>query len=369
MPDWTKSMEQTYEYYIVDPITWKDKTQLNTVMACTIDRDSTAETLGSATIDITDSVGECYIRAYLITIQNGVTEKHPFGTFLVQTPSTSYNGKIRSVSMDAYTPLLELKENPPEIGYSIFKPINDNEKIYILDQAYKLAKNNMRGPVIKPTIDTTVDQYKNLVRSDFVANVDDTWLSFIATLLNGADYKFDVDELGRTFFAKNQKTETLQPIWTYTDDNSSILLPDLDMDHDIFGVPNRVVVVYSSNGVTYRGEATNEDENSPTSYQRRGRWITKRVVNPDFGGIPIVNDAMNQVQEYAETLLKESSTLEYTVTYSHGYCPVRVGDCVRLNYTRAGLTDIKAKVIKQSISCVPGCTVTETAVFTNKLWR
>ena len=31
--------------------------------------------------------------------------------------------------------------------------------------------------------------------------------------------------------------------------------------------------------------------------------------------------------------------------------------------------DVKAKVIKQSIDCTPGCPVTETAVFTTKLWR
>ena len=58
-----------------------------------------------------------------------------------------------------------------------------------------------------------------------------------------------------------------------------------------------------------------------------------------------------------------------TLSYSHGYCPVRLYDCVRLNYERAGLIDIKAKVTKQSIECTPGCKVTETAVFTTNLWR
>ena len=96
----------------------------------------------------------------------------------------------------------------------------------------------------------------------------------------------------------------------------------------------------------------------------RGREIVHRVTDPDMIG----NPTNNQIQEYAEQLLRELSTLEYTLTYSHGYCPVRVGDCVRLNYTRAGLTDIKAKVISQSIKCEPGCPVSEKAVFTKKLW-
>ena len=76
-----------------------------------------------------------------------------------------------------------------------------------------------------------------------------------------------------------------------------------------------------------------------------------------------------QIDLYAEKLLKELSSLEYTVTYTHGYCPVRIGDCVRLNYTRSGLKDVKAKVISQTIDCKSDCLVTEKAVFTKKLWR
>ena len=124
MADWLSSMEQTYEYYTVDPSTWKDVAKLDLVKSCTISRDSEAGTLGSATLDITDVLGECYIRIYLVTIQNGIKERHALGTFLIQTPSSSFDGKKRSVSMDAYTPLLELKENLPPLGYSVLKGTN-----------------------------------------------------------------------------------------------------------------------------------------------------------------------------------------------------------------------------------------------------
>lgn len=97
----------------------------------------------------------------------------------------------------------------------------------------------------------------------------------------------------------------------------------------------------------------------------RGREIIYRENNPDSLG----NPTQNQINEYAEMLLKELSTLEYTVSYTHGYCPVRVGDCIRLNYTRAGLTNIKARVVSQTIKCTSGVQVTEKAVFTTKLWR
>ena len=62
MTDWLSSMQQTFEYYIVDPGTWKDMKLIDTVKSCTITRDAEAETLGSATISVHESVGECYIR-------------------------------------------------------------------------------------------------------------------------------------------------------------------------------------------------------------------------------------------------------------------------------------------------------------------
>lgn len=352
MVDWLSSMQQTFEYYIVDPDTWKETKLLDNVKSCSINRDSDVGTLGSATIDITESVGECYIRVYLVTIQNGVKDKHPLGTFLVQTPSSSFNGKIREVSMDAYTPLLELKEGLPPIGYSI--PKNEN----IMEMAYKIVRENVRAPVIEAKNSKTL-------YDDFVADTDDTWMTFLTDLIAKAKYTFDIDEMGRILFAPKQDTASLQPVWTYDDGNTSNLYPDLSMNHDLYGIPNVVEVVYSNGSSHYYGRAVNDDVNSPISTVNRGREIVHRVTDPDLIGDP----TKSQIQEYAERLLRELSTLEYTVSYSHGYCPVRIGDCVRLNYSRAGLDNVKAKVISQSIKCQPGCPVTEKAVFTTKLWR
>lgn len=352
MADWLSSMQQTFEYYIVDPNTWKDVSLLQNVTSCTISRDSEADTLGSATIDVTDSVGECYIRVYLITIQNGLKEKHPLGTFLVQTPSSSFNGKVRNVSMDAYTPLLELKENPPPLGYSILKGAN------ILTNAYQIVRENMRAPVVPATSDKTLF-------SDFVANTSDKWVTFIRDLIGQAKYELVLDEMGRVLFAPKQELDSLQPVWTFDDSNSSILYPEIDINHDLYNVPNVVEVIYSNGRDCYYGKAVNDDPNSPVSTVSRGRTITHVDTNPGLTG-----DATEaQIQEYAEMLLRQKSTLKYTISYTHGYCPVRLGDCVRLNYQRAGLTDIKARVISQNINCTPGCPVSEKAEFTVKLWR
>lgn len=351
MPDWTKSMQQTFEHYTVDPGTWRDVEKLNTVISTTITRDLEAETLGSATIDVTDVLGECYVRSYLITIQNGIREKHPLGTHLVQTPSSSYDGKVRSISMDAYTPLLELKENQPPIGYSLFKGVN------VMDNAYKIVNDHVRAPVVKASSN---DKLYN----DFVANTDDTWMSFSRDLISNAKKELALDELGRILFTPVQDIKTLQPVWTYTDDNSSILYSDVSIDHDLYGIPNVVEVIYSSGSTSYYARVVNDDPNSPISTVRRGREIIHRVVNPEMSAMP----SKEQIDLYAKDMLKSLSTVQYTISYSHAYCPVRLGDCVRLDYTRSGLSGVKAKVISQSIKCEPGCPVTEKAICTVELW-
>lgn len=352
MIDWLSSMQQSFEYYTVDPSTWKDVKRIENVLSCTIDRDSEVATLGSANISLAETIGESYIRVYLVVNQNGNTYKEPLGTFLVQTPTWKFNGKTRDISIDAYTPLLELKENLPPIGYSLLKDEN------IMNAAYRLCRERVRAPVVEAACSMTL-------HDDFVANTDDTWLTFLTDLVANAKYTFGLDELGRIIFLPIQDAASLQPVWTYTDDNSSILYPDINLDRDLYGIPNVVEVVYSSGNDTYHARVVNDDPNSPISTVRRGREIVHRVTNPDLYGDP----TENQTQEYAERLLRKLSTLECAVTYSHGYCPVRLNDCVRLNYTRSGITDIKAKVISQSINCSAGCKVTETAVYTTKLWR
>lgn len=358
MPNWTESMQQTFEFYTVNPGTWEDVRLINHVISCSIDRDSSTDTLESASFELGEDIGETYIRVYLVTIQNGVTERHSLGTFLVQSVPTSFDGRTKNISADAYSPLIELNEKYPPFGFCVMKGSN------IMNQVYMLTRDNVRAPVVKPTCSETMF-------SHFVVDSDDKWLPCIQDLLANAKYTFVLDDKSRILFAPKQKTEALQPVWTFDDGNSSILYPDMDSELDLYGIPNVVEVMYSNGSDYDKGEkvyyarVVNDDPDSITSTVSRGREIVHRVTDPSIIGNP-TND---RIKEYAETLLKELSTVERSISYTHGYCPVRVGDCVRINYERAGLTDIKARVVSQNISCVPGTPVSETAIYTKKYWR
>lgn len=352
MTDWLSSMQQTFEYYIVDPGTWKDRDRLVDVKSCSITRDLDTSTLGSATIDVTNFLGECYIRVYLITLQNGVKEKHPLGTFLVQTPSTSFTGLVNNVTMDGYTPLIELKEGLPPLGF--YSP---KDTTNIMAEVCRLTKENLRAPVIDAEYDKKLD-------TDFISNTDDTWLSYISDLMAGAKYRFDLDEMGRIMFAPHQDVASLQPVWTYEDDEKSIIYHDITLDRDFYGIPNVVEVICSYGSKMYNVVVENNDSNSPLSIQNRGRRITHRVTDPGFVAPPTTG----QVELYAKQLLRDLSSVEYTISYSHAYNGTRLGDCVRFNLNRFGLTGIKGKIISQTIKCTPGCPVSEKAVYTTSLW-
>ena len=352
MIDWTKSMAQSYEFYIVDPYTWKDSERVYTIESCTINRDETNSTLGSASINGSDVLDECYLRVYLVVNQNGEKEKIPLGTYMIQSPSTSFDGKRHTITMDAYTPLIELKETLPPIGYSLLK---DQP---ILDIASDICREKMRGPVVPAT--NTDKLYK-----DFVANTNDTWLTFITDLVANAKHKLSLDPMGQLLFEPIVDVASLQHVWIYNDDNSSILLPSLKDERDLYGIPNVVEVVYSTSSGMLFSRIVNDDPNSPISTVNRGREVVHRETSPSISGTP----TQEYLDIYAKQLLRNLSCLEHKITYSHGYCPVRVGDCVLLNYERAGLKNVKAKVTSQSIKCDTGCTVEETAVYTTRLWR
>lgn len=362
--DWTKPMRQTYEYYIVDPSTWADKSRYTLVTSSSVKRDLKSETLGSAQIECSEALPECYIRIYMIVEQNTFVYKECLGTFLCQSPGFTFDGRVSKVSIDAYTPLIELKEKHPPIGYYLATETD------ILNTVYRIVKENARAPVIKS------DELKKL-SDGFVSELDDTWLTYLTDLLAYCGYRFDLDDHNRIIFSPEQDLNSLRPIWTYNDDNSSILLPEVDLDRDLYGVPNVVEVVYSTDTTEFYARAVNEDPNSPISTISRGREVVTRMTNPDISGAPEKNKSLTDEEKqdfqivlnnYARQALRDASALECKLTYSHAYNSVRPGDCVMFNYTRSKIGRTKAKVISQSISCVTGCTVEETAVFTTNLW-
>ena len=184
MIDWSRQMSQDFEHWVVNPNTWTDSRKLDYVNSCSIKYDASAETIGTATFTSYERLSECYVRVYLIAKQNGIEYKIPLGTNLVQTPSVKYDGFVKSMNINAYSPLVELKSNSPSIGYSIMK---DTNVATMFNSAYS---SNCRALL------TDVYTSDKKVFSNFVAEDDDSWLSFLNSLLNMDDRYLTINANG-----------------------------------------------------------------------------------------------------------------------------------------------------------------------------
>lgn len=113
-----------------------------------------------------------------------------------------------------------------------------NQKV--MTYAYRLTNGTRKRPVVE------LFYIDDILYSDFVANTSDSWLTYISDLLATVKYKLGLDELSRIIYMPDQDLTSLQPVWTYNDDNSSILYPDISLDHDLYVIPNVVEVIYTS---------------------------------------------------------------------------------------------------------------------------
>lgn len=333
---------------MVDPGTWHDACMLGGVSSMSMSWDLDDDMLGDATIECAEQLGEVYVRAYAVVTQNGETARECLGTFLAQSSESSFDGKVASHAVDCYTPLKELGESSPEIGYTT--PGND----FVEERAMKVARQHMRAPV-------TASINGGMLCGDFTSNLDDTWLTFARDLLAMASKRLMVGPRGDVYAQPVGDAASMRPVCTFDDGNSSILMPDVTLEHDVWGIPNVVEVVYGNQVA----RAVNDDADSPISTVSRGREVVARITSPDLSDRPSDEEAL----AYAVAELRNRSVLTHTVTFRHGYVPgVWLGDCVRLEYTRAGIY-ANAVIRSRSIDCSTELTVEEVATYTERMWR
>lgn len=347
--NWTKGYQVTFEYWEVDPLSFTDKRKLTAVESSEITRDASDETLGDATMTIGEFIDEeTYIRVYLVATQGREQERVALGTFLAQTPTVKMDGKQVERPLDLSTPLKELADDSPPSGYTVRAGEN------AIEAAMRVFKRHHVR--VKPSTAAV-----NVPR-DITAADSDTWLSFGRALLEAVDMELTLDPYGEIGFAPIRDAGALAPSWTYADDEISILMPEAELTCDWHEVPNTVeVVVSDANGFAI-GVAVNDDPDSPVSTVRRGRTVLERITNPEG----VATEA--QANSHARRKLRELSCSERKVTYTHGYCPVRLGDCIRIFYDVHDF-ECRAKVVRQVIRCSTDLEVEETATYTEVLWN
>ena len=349
MADWTRGMARTYEYWRVDPSTWGDTERIDTITGATIVRDADLETLGSASFEMDAWEGEMYVRTYLVTYQDGVRERWPIGTHLLIADSQDFDGMRGSSTVEGYTPLKELIDDKPPLGFTVSPLLNTHD-------VETLLRNHARMPL-------SGGMQAFSMTEDYTADPDsETWLSLISGCLARGKQKLDIDTLGRALIVPEQSAASLAPAYTFDDGNSSILQPAVSVGSNMPEVPNVVEVVYSNDSTSMSSVVVNQSKASMVSTVGRGRIVRLRETSPELPDNPVQID----VDEAARKLMKEKGSATYEVRFTHGYLPsIMPGMAVRLDYRAMGL-DAVAVIASQTIRCTPSCQVECVARFTKE---
>lgn len=321
-------MATTYRYCRVDPRTWVDQNVIEDVKESEITYDSTLATRGTMKMTAACDIGEAYVRAYII--KDGAAPV-AVGTFLAQTSKTKHDGRSKFYEIEAYTPLHELAEAYPPIGYFVAADTR------IASKAAQMVEDNCRAPVVPFP--------EGGAKSEpCVAAIDETWLDFISDVLAQDSKWLLPDYDGRTIIASERDAASMQPMFEFNDGNASIVQADIQEVRDLYKVPNKVHVV-ADNGKQYT--ATNENDDTPLSHNNRGRWVEVRITDPKLPE----GFTDEQLKSYTERELAKRSLVEHEVTFTHGWVPnLHIGDCVRIDFDRAGI-HAKAVIESMALKC------------------
>lgn len=346
--DWHRSMRQTPRYCEVDPASWRDVRVLDSVVSCKVTRDVDGDTRESAQITFDGPLsGEMWVRCYLDCEQDGKAERVPVGTWLVQTPSRKLDGKVSEVSAVAYSALHPLREEKPPVLWHAAMGSDCALAASQLCEDYGVA------PVIRSGSSTRLADH-------YVAPVGSSALEVARTLAAAAGDEVSVDAMGNVVLEPVTASLAMLPSWTFRDDRESIILPDATEHLDWYSLPNVCEVVEGD----IIGRAVNDDPSSMLSTVSRGRRVVLRVEGAD-------ELKSGPTQEMADLVasrrLAEACGLERTVEVSHGFCPLRAGECAELDWRAMGLK-VTGRVRRQEIDVATGVTVRSTIVSESERW-
>ena len=258
-------------------------------------------------------IGNDLVRVYLVTGD----ERIALGTFFVATPVASIGDGVVTVDAECYSTLLVLDEDALETMMSI--PAGTNAVAAARAFAESTGLTVFTGESSATT--TTSAVYKP----------GTTLLEVVNDLLDFAGFAAaQVDGYGRVIMRPATDPLSQSPVWTFRDDEASIMLPEMEDELDWYHTPNVVVLTMSNDAGDMVAVARNDDPASPLSIASRGRRIVR---------MEDVDDTPNQaaLQAKADLLLTTSSQLLQRITLSHSYAPIALGDVIAVEYGAAGI--------------------------------
>lgn len=251
-------------------------------------------------------------------------EETPLGVYIATAPATSWDGSGGRES-------IELLDRTSVLAQDY------------LPESYTVAAGTNIITAIKQLIRSTGEAVGSISDSDDVVPSTLTWgagknkLTVINELLDSAGYlALWSDGDGQYRVEKYVPPKDRPVVYQMLDDNDSIYLPDITVENDIYGTPNRVIMTSQGDGQEegWTAVATNEDPSSPLSFQARGRWVSDIQLGIEAASQADLQDKANR---RLASLISNHSTLDV----NHGPIPgLRVNQVVRFRRKVAGVDSL-----------------------------
>lgn len=266
---------------------------------------------------------------YSVSLGNGEVSEWPLGVFIPAAPVASYGDDGPTVTVELYDKLLVLSQDMVERTYTVAAGVTVTTAV----------RNLITGAGEEKT---AIQDSSETLSTAMVWEAGTTKLQIINDLLASINYfALWVDGYGTYRGTPYVAPGDRGTAFEFLDDQYSIYSPDFTHDQDTFNVPNKVILVSTTDGEAeaLSATATNQDPDDQFSYVNRGRWLTHFQSDVEATSQTVLN-------AIAERRLKELADVSSTFEISFAHIPLELNDMIRL---RRGTEDIDIRATIQSL--------------------
>lgn len=257
---------------------------------------------------------------YQFTDAHGaVSEPHALGTFLVGADSVtnSPNGArlLKSGTVKGYSLLKVLQDRLCGLPYTIPAGTDPIAKAAEICEGLGLRVNYPKG-----------NPYT--LASPHTFDADDSMLEVVNWLLasNTPQYQgATVDGFGVVQLREYEEPNAKQPTATFRDDETSIMLPEVEEENDWQSSPNVARLYFESDTCAMWACAKALSGSRASLANRGGREITLYEQVDECASLA-------DLQALAVSRVKDGSAEIERVSLSHAYTPIQTGDAVSVEY-------------------------------------
>lgn len=325
--NWAKGFGASYHAYAVNRDTWEDGEEIP-LTGGTVSRDASTELVESATLDLTRSIGEIWIRVYLVAVQNGTSTRQALFTGLTSQPAKEREGRMVNYSADCFSVLKPAADVLLPLGWYALKG----------QDAAQIIKE-LLSPVPAPVHIQAESRYLD---DHIVAESGETALSMARTIADAVGYQIRISGSGEIAISEYSTSPAVR-----FDELNDVLETEITETRDWYSCPNVLRVIGDGASATAR----DDDPESTLSTVSRGREIWAQESLSVSSGASLSEYAVKRLKE----LQKPSRILEYARRYDPQVMP---GDVVEMAYPEVGLTGLY-RVISQELELSYGCRTEE----------